>query len=1082
LKRRFSKILGVGLTLALLASLLLTAAPVSAITQPTVVPTSATISATTSYAVTFNLGKELADATLGAKNDVDAKAEWSTTQKYIGSYAAHLVSGPKEDDGDEARIVIPMPAGTTLGDIDSIAWWEWLVAGYPPHVDIILDMGGSEPDALVIEYAYNNTSATTQPTYGAVTSDWFQTFNDDTFGLSVIGDTANAWLTTGAAGGTAVTGVIAYSAVTSSTFVYGTLANWKAGNEVNEIDADTPVLRLEIEVDNWMIASEAYVDDVVVVLDSVTTTYAMEDTPRTITITLPVGTVVANPLPAGATLVASPGWIDGVWADAITTGVTFDSNATARTVTATLSGGDQIGEGATVRIKVPGITNPPAIGSYTLTVKTSAETTAVTSAAYAVGAPVVATLPGVVKYYNSAGVLMGSFTGATAIQSAVNLCPTLGNIEVGPGLYTETNILTAVANVVIKATGTAAETIVKGNFVIDHASITIDGLTITPVGINTTIGTGGDKVTIQNCVFTKRLTATTTIGETLLAYGNTTASGTGTITANTFDTSLGVTADNAIMVPQLGLTISNNTFTVDGATTLEDSAINVTNAAGTTTISGNAITGASGIGVTVNGAGTTVVTGNAFSNLNSALNITTGTVTVDGNTIDVCGLVKTTVPVFAGQAAIVVTSTAGLTIKNNDITNSPNEIMQVGLNGSLINMMFNNLTGNTLGIDNNDATAAPNNTLNATHNWWGAATGAATGMNTPLSTTTGLIDATGYLGGEATGTFTNAAVTSLLTKTTVGVDVILNAALGAGDIIGVANYAANPQNATKYPALAGGFYDVYAAFTTAAPTSVLIKFYNANITANTTIYVWGTLAGGWQPVTATAQGVNLFEGFAFATITSTTTPSITGLAGTPFALVTTPLATLAAPTLAAPTLGATDASLSPAFSWSAVTGAKGYEFQLADNPNFILPIVNLTGGEAALIVPFYKYMSDLDYSTTYYWRVKALDVEFVKFVVSNSSAWTTSVFTTEEEPAVVEPEVWMCSEGLTFDTRAALEAHLATAAAHQPEKPPVIKPIVEVVTPAATPITPAWIYVIIAVGAVLVISVVVLIVRTRRVA
>jgi len=813
-----------------------------------------------------------------------------------------------------------------------------------------------------------------------------------------------------------------------------------------------------------------------------------------IVVTFPTGTNIAGILaPAGdgdVTIGCSSG---------IGVGASIATNAASVvllqkltiTVPAMTTTGVGIGAGATIQLVIGAvnpIVNPATIAdTYTVTVGTQTNVpvaieAAVTSAAYATTAPTVATLPGVVSYYNSAGVLMGSFTGATAIQQAVTLCPTLGKIDVGPGLYTETNITTAAAGVVIKATGTAAETIVKGNFVINHASITIDGFTITPVGTNTTIGTTGNKVTIQNCVFTKRGTATTTVAETLLAYGNTTASGTGTITANTFDTSLGATTDNAILVPQLGLTISNNTFTVDGATGAGDSAINVTNAAGTTTISGNTITGASGIGVTVNGAGTTAVTGNAFSNLNSAFNITTGTVTVDGNTIDVCGLVKTTVPVFAGQAAIVVTSTAGLTIKNNTITNSPNEIIQVAANSNLVNMMFNSLTGNTLGVDNNEAAAL---TLNATHNWWGVDTGPAAGMNTPFSATQGLINATAHLGGEATGTFTNTVgATSLLTKTTVGVDVSVNAALTVGDIIGVANYSANPQDATTLPALDGGFYDVNVVEDGAALpiTSVLVKFYNSNITANTVLRVWGTLAGGWVPVVA-VSGVNLYEGYAYATITATTTPSIAGLAGTPFALVESPLATLAAPTLAAPTLGATDASLSPAFSWGAVAGATGYEFQLADNANFVLPLVNLTGGEAALIVPFYKYVSELDNATTYYWRVRALDVEYVKFVVSNTSAWVTSVFTTEEEPVEEEEEapVWTCPQcGLTFATRDALEAHAATA--HPPVEPPVIEPIVEVITPAETPITPAWIYAIIGVGAVLVIAVIVLIVRTRRVA
>ena len=87
-----------------------------------------------------------------------------------------------------------------------------------------------------------------------------------------------------------------------------------------------------------------------------------------------------------------------------------------------------------------------------------------------------------------------------------------------------------------------------------------------------------------------------------------------------------------------------------------------------------------------------------------------------------------------------------------------------------------------------------------------------------------------------------------------------------------------------------------------------------------------------------------------------------------------------------------------------------------------------------------------------------------------------------EEP---QAEVWMSDDGLTFDTREELEDYLAErAAAEEPadiivevDVPDIIVPL-----PAETPITPAWIYVIIGVGAVLVIALIVLIVRTRRVA
>ena len=118
-------------------------------------------------------------------------------------------------------------------------------------------------------------------------------------------------------------------------------------------------------------------------------------------------------------------------------------------------------------------------------------------------------------------------------------------------------------------------------------------------------------------------------------------------------------------------------------------------------------------------------------------------------------------------------------------------------------------------------------------------------------------------------------------------------------------------------------------------------------------------------------------------------------------------------------------------------------------------MVNMTGVESRLIVTAYAYVGELDYSTPYYWRVKAVGSD-------EESDWSSGIFTTMAEPEEAQPPVVV-----------------------EESEPPVItveQPDIVVPLPAETTITPAWIYVIIGVGAVLVIAVVVLIVRTRRVA
>lgn len=150
-------------------------------------------------------------------------------------------------------IIVDVPAETTLGDIESIAWSEYLIQGYPPHVDIMLDLNddGTADEALVFEYAFNGSINDISPTYGALTGEWFQTFGDSGSGATVIDDGATAWLATGLCGET-----------------IGTLAEWKTGNVGGSVDSNAIVLRMEIEVDNYMVDCVALVNNIETVIDT----------------------------------------------------------------------------------------------------------------------------------------------------------------------------------------------------------------------------------------------------------------------------------------------------------------------------------------------------------------------------------------------------------------------------------------------------------------------------------------------------------------------------------------------------------------------------------------------------------------------------------------------------------------------------------------------------------------------------------------------------------------------------------------------------------------------------------------------
>ncbi|MBI2916502.1 MAG: hypothetical protein HYY01_00775 [Chloroflexi bacterium] len=234
-------------------------------------------------------------------------ATWSTAQSHTGGNSVRLQSGVSVGQGDEGRIVITMPAGTTLKDIVSISWWEYNAMGYPPHADVLVDTNGdgTADDALVFEYAYNNMAhyAVGAMPYGAVQNAWKQTFNDDGDGPSAITDTSFAWLTSGPPG---PPGDASFNEGS------GTLASWKTGKTVSgkTINQNTPVLRIEIEVDNWVVQSEAYVDSVSIngatydpepVLANATFSYAG----NTLTITLDEATDGAY-LVNGRTIAVTP--------------------------------------------------------------------------------------------------------------------------------------------------------------------------------------------------------------------------------------------------------------------------------------------------------------------------------------------------------------------------------------------------------------------------------------------------------------------------------------------------------------------------------------------------------------------------------------------------------------------------------------------------------------------------------------------------------------------------------------------------------------------------------------------------------
>jgi hypothetical protein len=143
--------------------------------------------------------------------------------------------------------------------------------------------------------------------------------------------------------------------------------------------------------------------------------------------------------------------------------------------------------------------------------------------------------------------------------------------------------------------------------------------------------------------------------------------------------------------------------------------------------------------------------------------------------------------------------------------------------------------------------------------------------------------------------------------------------------------------------------------------------------------------------------------------------------------------------LTAPDDGASNLPLEGiGFTWQAVDDAT-YDFTLSANSDLSSPIASETGISGTA----YAFDGELDYSTTYFWSVVAMDGSNV---IAESDV---STFTTRPEPS--EPP----------------------ALPEYPEYPAYPEPV--------QPTTPGWVWAVIAIGAVLVIVIIVLIFRTRRV-
>jgi len=136
-----------------------------------------------------------------------------------------------------------------------------------------------------------------------------------------------------------------------------------------------------------------------------------------------------------------------------------------------------------------------------------------------------------------------------------------------------------------------------------------------------------------------------------------------------------------------------------------------------------------------------------------------------------------------------------------------------------------------------------------------------------------------------------------------------------------------------------------------------------------------------------------------------------------------------APKLLNPEAGVRGVPLKPVFQWSDIAGADSYELMVSADASFGNPTI-LKAGAYALPSTAWECNINLDYDTTYYWKVRAISAD-------THSAWSAvSAFTTESSPPSIEEP----------------QETIAPSSPSSPPPPPPLPP-----SAPSQPATPDWV-------------------------
>jgi hypothetical protein len=742
--------------------------------------------------------------------------------------------------------------------------------------------------------------------------------------------------------------------------------------------------------------------------------------------------------------------------------------------------GEALGAGAIVQLVFAGITNPATVGSYGCTIATSVETTAVASSTFTTTVPTITPVPGIITVWNSAGIELFQ---TTDFNAALNNVTAGGTIKLTAGTYntafTSTNLNLSMtiqgtdpsaANVILMSTAAWALT---GKTVIINA-VTIDGSGPGALTIGNTNAAGTD--TISGCIFQK---GTLTVNDVAGAVC--------TLSNDTFTTKTGGLVGLTATTP---VTVTGCTFNVAGTSTGISAAANVT-------VTGSTFTGVAettdtylGNGILLTGGTGNAISTSTFTGLSNAFTVADPLLTpvtmanFFGNTVTNCG--QASPPAATATSAIVITAAGanGVNIYGNTITNGTNYVISVatGYDGA-VNFYENTLTGNAKIASNGDLS----NTLMLTKNWWGAAANVPANVKVVAGTTAGLTF-TPALGAAPTAA-AFAVTGNLSASATVGVNV---SGIGTGDPtyeLGATALAGNPtaiaipsaDTATKY-------FDVYGQTLTGGnlTTGATVDFYGTTAipvvntaTSVSAVLFYNSVTGTWVNA---GGSVNAFGNYVEIYVGTTSGSVVTDAQfnGTPFVLVTVavPLGGIVPPTATPlyPANGATGISINNlTFTWPAVSGSGiTYQFALAQasantSANWFA-ILDYSDNTTTNAEPSQEVLQP---NTVYWWEVRAVTMNSSGGIAA-TGPWSVQMFTTA--PAVTATTSSAAVTITQTNTSVIVTQPVTTV------QSTVTSVVITQTTGTSTQAIPSYLlWAVIAVGAILVIAVIVLIVRTRRI-